>query len=89
MNERDSLKLLAGSLLSGAGIFSGCGGGSSGSSSTSTSTTSDTTPATPSTPSAASNTLWIPPLLSGSTAAGVTTYELTLAASTMYATVRR
>ena len=83
MNKRDSLKLLAGSLLSGAGIFSGCGGGSSGSSSTSTSTTSDTTPATPSTPSAGSNTLWIPPLLSGSTAAGVTTYELTLAASSV------
>jgi len=83
MNKRDSLKLLAGSLLSGAGIFSGCGGGSSSASSASTGTTSDTMPATPTAPAAGSKSLWIPPLLSGSTAAGVTTYELTLAASSV------
>ena len=84
ISKRGSLKLIAGGFLSTSAVLMACGGGS-GSSSTSTdagtSTEPTTTPVT--TGGTAYNTLWIPPLLSGTTAAGVTTYELTLASSSV------
>lgn len=84
-SRRNSLKLIAGGLLSASGVLVACGGGSDASSATTTDTTSTggttgtggTTTATTTT----FNALWIPPLLAGVTTAGVTTYELTLANS--------
>ena len=84
-SRRNSLKLIAGGLLSASGVLVACGGGSDSSSATTTDTTSTggttgtggTTTATTTT----FNALWIPPLLAGVTTAGVTTYELTLANS--------
>lgn len=56
-----------------------CGGGSS----TSTTTTSTTGTTAVATTSAGGNTLWIPPLLTGTVSDGVTSYELVLAASSV------
>jgi len=84
LNKRSSLKLIAGGFLSTSAVLMACGGGSSGTSTstaTGTSTVPTTTPGT--TGGTAYNTLWIPQLLSGTTAAGVTTYELVLAASSV------
>ena len=84
INKRASLKLIAGGLLSTSAVLMACGGGSGSSSgSTVTDTTTDSTTSPGATGTAANNTLWIPPLLEGVTAAGVTTYELTLAASSV------
>ncbi len=83
-SKRDSLKLLAGGFLATSSVLMACGGGSGSSTEstvTGTSTDAATTPGA--TGTAANNTLWIPPQLSGTTAAGVTTYELTLAASSV------
>jgi blue copper oxidase len=83
-SKRDSLKLIAGGFFATSSVLMACGGGSdSTATSTAKGTTTDpaTTPAT--TVTATSNTLWIPPLLTGTTAAGVTSYELTLAASSV------
>lgn len=71
ISKRGSLKLIAGGFLSTSAVLVACGGGSS---SSDTSTASDP---------ASYNTLWIPPILQGVTSAGVTTYELTLAASSV------
>jgi bilirubin oxidase len=61
-----------------------CGGGSSSSSTSTTSGTSSDTTTTPGTTGGSVyKTLWIPPLLTGVTSAGVTTYELSLAASSV------
>ena len=70
--RRQSLKLLAGSLLSTSFALNACGGGGS---TVASGTDSSTSPVTPS----AGNALWIPPLLEGTSSAGVTTYALTLA----------
>ena len=82
VTKRGSLKLIAGGFFSTSAVLMACGGGSSSSSTSSvadTATEPTTTPVT--TGAATNNTLWIPPLLAGVTAAGVTTYELTLASS--------
>ena len=75
--RRSALKWLSGSLLGGSGIIASCGGAGG---STATGTT-DTTTLT--TTSSNLNALWIPPQLTGTVNAGVTTYELVLAASSV------
>ena len=84
ISKRGSLKLIAGGFLSTSAVLMACGGGSTSSStSTVSGASTDTTTAPGIAGGAAYNTLWIPPLLSGTTVAGVTTYELTLASSSV------
>lgn len=77
--RRNALKLLSGSLMGASGLMASCGGGSS----TSTTTTDTTSTTAVVTTSAGGNTLWIPPLLTGTASGGVTSYELVLAASSV------
>ena len=79
ISKRRSLKLIAGSVFSTSTVLVACGGGTSSTSST-TSTTSTASAVSDQT---SYNTLWIPPLLTGVTVGGVTTYELTLASSSV------
>jgi len=72
ISKRHSLKLIAGGFMSTSAVLVACGGSSS----------STTTPPA-STDATSYNTLWIPPLLPGVTVSGVTTYELTLAPSSV------
>ena len=83
-SRRNSLKLIAGGLLSASGVLVACGGGSDASSASTDTTSTGGTTGTGGTTTATTttfNALWIPPLLAGVTTAGVTTYELTLANS--------
>ena len=80
----NSLKPIAGRLLSASGVLVACGGGSDASSASTDTTSTGGTTGTGGTTTATTttfNALWIPPLLAGVTTAGVTTYELTLANS--------
>ena len=76
-SKRQSLKLLAGSLLSTSFMLNACGGGGS------TGAASGADSSTVSATTSAGNALWIPPLLEGTTEAGVTRYALTLADSSV------
>lgn len=78
LEKRKNLKLIAGSALATSSLLYACGGSSSSSSTDSTSSGSSTV---------TYNALWIPPLLTGTTADGATTFDLTLSnASVSYQT---
>lgn len=78
LEKRKNLKLIAGSALATSSLLYACGGSS-------TSTSTDSTSGASST--GAYNALWIPPLLTGTTASGITTFDLTLSnASVQYQT---
>ena len=71
LNKRQNLKLIAGSVLASSSVLYACGGASSNST---TDASTDTT---------SYNTLWVPPLHTGTRAAGVTTFDLTLATTSV------